>query len=68
MPDSTTKPFPKGKDAEYILGIVHDHILIAGDERMTMFYMDLLDAWRNGENLDRFKWTDERLGLTGSKD
>lgn len=35
---------------------------------MTMFYMDLLDAWRNGENLDRFKWTDERLGLTGSKD
>lgn len=64
MASDNSKPFPKGADAEHILGIVHDHILIAGDERMTMFYMDLLDAWRNGENLDRFKWSMEKLGLT----
>jgi hypothetical protein len=66
MANDSVKPFPKGADAEYILGIVHDHIMIAGDEHMTMFYTDLLDAWRNGENLDRFKWSMERLGLTGS--
>ena len=41
-------------DLQSLYHILHDEILLRGNEHMTMFLMDLKTAWRNGE-LDKFR-------------
>jgi len=41
-------------DLQSLYHILHDEILLRGNEHMTMFLMNLKDAWRKGE-LDKFK-------------
>jgi len=49
------KEFPMSvEDLQSLYHILHDEILLRGDEHMTIFLMDLKAAWRNGE-LDKFK-------------
>lgn len=49
------KEFPMSvQDLQSLYHILHDEILLRGNEHMTIFLMDLKDAWRNGE-LDKFK-------------
>ena len=41
-------------DLQSLYHILHDEILLRGNEHMTIFLMDLKAAWRNGE-LDKFR-------------
>ena len=41
-------------DLQSLYHILHDEILLRGNEHMTLFLMDLKTAWRNGE-LDKFR-------------
>jgi hypothetical protein len=41
-------------DLQSLYHILHDEILLRGNEHITMFLMDLKDAWRKGE-LSKFK-------------
>ena len=41
-------------DLQSLYHILHDEILLRGNEHITMFLMDLKDAWRNGE-LSKFR-------------
>ena len=42
------------QDLQSLYHILHDEILLRGNEHMTMFLMDLKDAWRKGE-IDKFR-------------
>ena len=41
-------------DLQSLYHILHDEILLRGDEHMTIFLMNLKDAWRKGE-IDKFR-------------
>lgn len=51
----------KPEDYERLFNILHDHILVAGDEYSTTFLMDLMDSYRKGLSLDGYVWSDERI-------